>query len=399
MTIAIDTAWHPLATGCPPTWACAWGQDRYGVWVEFELPGTNRKPVSQTLRWIPPGRFTMGSPADEPGRPTKEEVERNKPYWPDEGPQHLVTITQGYWLFDTPCTQALWEAVMGQNPSQYKSPDRPVEQVSWEDCQKFFARINGIFEGLDLSLPTEAQWEYACRAGTDAATYAGPLEIRGENNSSALDPIAWYGGNSGVDFELDSGEDSSNWPNKQYDHQRAGTRPVAQKLANPWGLYDMLGNVWEWCLDRPRRYTDQSAVATSSSAFVLPEFSSHHSKQIPARRQRSWLVRRWAEKAQPGPRRTSQAERPRARNAGVESRCDAPSSENLTWPDLKRDNKESPVSGLRQIMSGNLAIRGSYARQSVGIRPSAVWRRKRPASSSARGGCVRSGRTGSSWPR
>jgi formylglycine-generating enzyme required for sulfatase activity len=115
-------------------------------------------------------------------------------------------------------------------------------------------------QGLDLSLPTEAQWEHACRAGTDAATYAGPLEILGENNGPALDPIAWYGGNSGVDFELDNGYDSSNWPNKQYDHQRAGTRPVAQKLANPWGLYDMLGNVWEWCLDGPRRYTDQPAV-------------------------------------------------------------------------------------------------------------------------------------------
>jgi formylglycine-generating enzyme required for sulfatase activity len=242
-----------------PEWASAIGRDRFGLWVEFELSGKREKPITQRMRWIPPGRFMMGSPADEPGRPTKDELERYKPHWPDEGPQHLVTITHGYWLFDTPCTQALWEAVMHDNPSRFKSPDRPVEQVSWEDCRKFFAEINGVFKGLDLSLPTEAQWEYACRAGTDAATCAGPLDIVGECNAPALDPIAWYSGNSGVDFELDSGEDSSNWPNKQYDHQRAGTRPVAQKLANPWGLYDMLGNVWEWCLDRPRPYTDQPA--------------------------------------------------------------------------------------------------------------------------------------------
>jgi formylglycine-generating enzyme required for sulfatase activity len=260
MVIATDCEKLTFQQITRPEWASAIGRDRFGLWVEFEVPGKREKPITQRMRWIPPGRFTMGSPADEPGRPTKEELEQNKPYWPDEGPQHLVTITHGYWLFDTPCTQALWEAVMHDNPSRFKSPDRPVEQVSWEDCQKFFAQINGIFKGLDLSLPTEAQWEFACRAGTDAATYAGPLEIVGECNAPALDPIAWYSGNSGVDFELDNGFDSSNWPNKQYDHQRAGTRPVAQKLPNPWGLYDMLGNVWEWCLDRPRPYTDQPAV-------------------------------------------------------------------------------------------------------------------------------------------
>jgi formylglycine-generating enzyme required for sulfatase activity len=200
----------------------------------------------------------MGSPADKPGRTTREEVAKYG--WPDEGPQHLVTITRGYWLFDTPCTQALWEAIMGSNRSNFQSPDRPVEQISWEDCQAFFAKINATFEDLDLTLPTEAQWEYACRAGTEAATYAGPLEILGENNAPALDPIAWYGGNSGVDFDLENGYDSSDWPNKQYNHQRAGTRPVAQKLPNPWGLYDMLGNVWEWCLDPARRYSDAATV-------------------------------------------------------------------------------------------------------------------------------------------
>jgi formylglycine-generating enzyme required for sulfatase activity len=243
MTTTIDTAWHPLATGCPPEWASAWGQDRYGVWVEFEIADAAAQPVAQCLRWIPPGRFWMGSPEDEPGR------------FGNEGPRHRVTITRGFWLFDTPCTQALWQAVMGQNPSRFQSPTRPVENVSWEDAQEFLHKLNDQIPDVNLTLPTEAQWEHACRAGTDTATYAGPLPILGANNGPALDELAWYGGNSGVDFELDNGWDSSDWPEKQCDHQRAGTHPVAQKTPNAWGLYDMLGNVYEWCHDGIRRCT------------------------------------------------------------------------------------------------------------------------------------------------
>lgn len=252
MTTVIDTAWHPLAAGCAPEWASAWGQDRYGVWVEFEIPNAEGQRVAQCLRWIPPGRFWMGSPEDESGRYDKDELG-----WIfHEGPRHRVTITRGFWLFDTPCTQALWQAVMGQNPSRYQSPTRPVENVSWDDAQAFLQKINEQIPELNLSLPTEAQWEHACRAGTDTATYAGPLPILGANNAPALDEFAWYGGNSGVDFELDNGWDSSGWSEKQYDHRRAGSHPVAGKSPNAWGLYDMLGNVWEWCQDGIRKYID-----------------------------------------------------------------------------------------------------------------------------------------------
>jgi formylglycine-generating enzyme required for sulfatase activity len=256
MTVTIDTAWHPLATGSPPEWASAWGQDRYGVWVEFELLGPDGKPVVQSLRWIPPGRFLMGSPDDEPGRYGADEFEGRY----DEGPRHQVTITCGFWLFDTPCTQTLWQAVMGQNPSRFQSPTRPVENVTWDDAQAFLRKINERIPDLNLTLPTEAQWEHACRAGTDTATYAGPLVILGARNAPALDDIAWYGGNSGIDFELDNGWDASSWPEKQYDFRHAGSHPVAQKTSNAWGLYDVLGNVWEWCQDGLRRYTADSVT-------------------------------------------------------------------------------------------------------------------------------------------
>ena len=152
-------------------------------------------------------------------------------------------------MFATPCTQALWEALMGENPSEFKSADRPVESVSWDACEEFVKKLNKRIHGLELSLPSEAQWEYACRAGTTTSTYAGPLEIKGTNNAPILDAIAWYGGNSGHGFDLENGYDASGWEEKQYPFDKAGTRPVAKKRANPWGLYDMLGNVWEWCAD------------------------------------------------------------------------------------------------------------------------------------------------------
>jgi formylglycine-generating enzyme required for sulfatase activity len=163
------------------------------------------------LIWAPPGSFLMGSPSDEP--------DRNKA----EGPQTRVTLTEGFWLGKTEVTQAQYEAVMGQNPSSFKTrgKDAPVERVSWTDAMAFCAKLNEreraggrLLEGYAFTLPTEAQWEYAYRAGT-TGEYPGDPEQMG-----------WHAKNSG---------DS--------------THPVGQKRANAWGFYDMPGNVLEWTLD------------------------------------------------------------------------------------------------------------------------------------------------------
>jgi len=132
----------------------------------------------------------------------------------DEKPAHLVRITKTFELGRYLVTQAQWEAAMGSNPSQFKGADLPVETVSWNDVQEFLSKLNARKDGYRYRLPTEAEWEYAARAGTTG------------DNAGDLDSTAWYRENS----------------NSQ-------THPVGQKQANAWGLHDMLGNVWEWCQD------------------------------------------------------------------------------------------------------------------------------------------------------
>ena len=201
------------------------------------------KGVDYAFRWCPPGTFLMGSPASEAGRDDNEK-------------QHEVTLTKGFWMLETQVTREMWKSVTGDDPSYFKDNWKlPVENVTWNDCQEFVAKLNAQKNALDVpsgykfSLPTEAQWEYACRAGTTTSTYEGEMTILGANNAPVLDSIAWYGGNNSVGYTGTNGEDTTGWSDKQYPGGKAGTREVGQKTTNKWGLYDMHGNVWEWCLD------------------------------------------------------------------------------------------------------------------------------------------------------
>lgn len=225
-----------------PRWAVEAGHDEHGSWAEFELDGHRTR-----LRSIPKGKFTMGSPQNEPER------------IPDE-PQHEVTLSSDYWLAESEATQTLWRLVMEDNPSQFVSDERPVENIAWPDVQRFLRRLNERVPGLDARLPTEAEWEYGCRAGTTLATYGGALLPVGLYNAPVLDDIAWYGGNSGVGFELDIGFDTSLWEDKQYPDAPAGSHPVRRKQPNRWGVHDCLGNVWEWCQDWFGEYDDTSVT-------------------------------------------------------------------------------------------------------------------------------------------
>ena len=157
---------------------------------------------------IPPGPFKMGSDRGDP----------------DERPVHDVTISKQFYMGKYEVTQGQWQAVMGTNPSLFPGDKRPVDQVSWDDAQAFIRKLNAM-EGVQLyRLPTEAEWEYAARAGSPTIYSFG-------NDPKQLGEYAWYRGNA--------------------EHR---THPVGQKKPNAWGLHDMLGNVWEWVQDWEGKY-------------------------------------------------------------------------------------------------------------------------------------------------
>ena len=185
--------------------------------------------VTMKLVRIPAGTFTMGSPAAEPG------------HTPDEGPQHEVTISKLFYVGIYTVTQAQYEQVMGTNPSFFKGANNPVETVSWDDATEFCKKLSQK-TGKRVRLPTEAQWEYACRAGTTTDYNTGATLNPGQADclfsASSASPGYW---------EKLKGWVRSFFPEPK--QTRGGPKPVGSFKPNGFGLYDMHGNIWQWCAD------------------------------------------------------------------------------------------------------------------------------------------------------
>ena len=195
-----------------PGWASAYGRDAFGLYADLTI-----WQKTQRFRYIPTGVFTLGSPADEPGRAS------------DEAPV-TVRLTRALWLADSECTQDLWAQIMLTNPAWQAQAGHPVERVSWHDAQRFLSLLGKrITGGLPCRLPSEAEWEYAVRAG-GAGRLPGHDAVGGDD----VERMAVHAGNAG--------------------NAGVSSRAVRGRQANRLGLYDTLGNVWEWCQDTYATY-------------------------------------------------------------------------------------------------------------------------------------------------
>lgn len=205
--------------------------------AEFPRFFTNSAGIEFIL--IPSGNFMMGSGEGD-----------------DEKPVHKVTIREPFYLGKYPVTQKQWKAVMGRNPSEFNGYNLPVENVSWYDVQEFLEKLNCAEKTDMYRLPSEAEWEYACRAGTTTRYSFG-------NDESKLGDYAWYKGLATVE----------EFKNKE-EILSGDTHPVGQKKPNPWGLYDMHGNVWEWCQDY--WHDNYNGAPSDGSSWESGSNSYHH---------------------------------------------------------------------------------------------------------------------------
>ena len=219
-TAVVRVGWNSVSAPPPPA-----PEPRAGESREFD---------GMEFAWVPAGEFLMGSIRSSG-------IHENRPVT-------RVRISRGFWLGRHEVTLDQWQAVMGTKPSHNSACGRcPVKQVSWEDAQAFIARLNNVTGAAQYRLPTEAEWEYAARAGTAGDTYAGNV-TNSWGPDPVLDRIAWYDKNSG-----------------------GRTHPVGGKVPNAWGLYDMLGNVSEWVQDRPGSYPGGSVTdPTGPSSAPTP---------------------------------------------------------------------------------------------------------------------------------
>jgi len=197
-----------------------------GVSAELSI-SPDLLPEGMEFVSIPQGSFQMGAPSGEQGS------------FSDERPVHMVTFAYDFEMMTTEVTQRIWIEVMGTNPSHFTGDlNRPVERVPWDDCQNFIDAMNALDPSHIYRLPSESEWEYCCRAGTNTRFYWGE-----DSSETVINGYAWWNGNSG-----------------------ATTYPVAEKLPNAWGLYDMSGNVWEWCDDR--WHNNYTGAPTDGSAWI-----------------------------------------------------------------------------------------------------------------------------------
>lgn len=264
MWSAEDT-WRTPAGDFPPPWASAWGDDSYGLWADLTVNG-----VTQRMRWVEPDRevlVSIGSSKKERVAIKDKEI-RGRTDRREHDPMRLE-VRHGFWLADTLCTQAFWTAVVGNNPSHFKKAadanERPVESVSWKDVmQDFVGRFAKTPEwgtGGRLCLQNEAEWEYAARAGSSTAYWWGD---------------DWNDGYGNVRNRI------------------GATTQVKHYPPNPWGFYDMHGNVWEWCedvwqpnLDVPDVWSGEDARVARGGSWIAPPDHASATYRI-------WWHRRYA---------------------------------------------------------------------------------------------------------